>query len=387
MHNRINSKYFIMNNRINKIILAAGMSFFLLQSCHSSDAKLAEANDTTTAAQPAIPVALVTKGKLSSTIKIPGELQAFQQVDLYAKVNSYVKQLYVDVGSEVKQGQLLATMEAPEINSQLSASQSKLKSFEAVYIASKANYNRLLETSKTPGTISPNDLDLALAKQNSDYAQYQAAKADYNEVINTSDYLQIKAPFSGVISARNVSQGATVGPAGKGSDLPMFTLQTQQKLRLIVSVPEAYTSYLTNKNEVSFTVASLPTETFTAQVKRLAGALDQRLRSERIEMDVTNTNKKLLPGMVAEINIPLPSNDSTLLVPAAAVVSSTEKVYVVKIVNGKAQWVTVQQGRKSDKQAEVFGDLHVGDTIATPATEELREGMPVAKTVLADSSK
>ncbi len=379
MHTRINSKHFTMNNRTYFVFIAATIAVILLQSCHSPEAKMAQIKDTSTAQQPAIPVALVTKGKISSSIKIPGELQAFQQVDLYGKVSSYVKQLYADVGSEVTQGQLLATMEAPEINSQLSASESKLKSFEAVYIASKSNYDRLVETSKTPGTISPNDLDFAKAKQSSDYAQYQAAKAAYNEVENNRDYLQIRAPFSGVISARNVSQGAYVGPSGKGSDLPMFTLQTQQKLRLIVSVPEAYTSYLTDKSEVSFSVISLPNQTFKAQVKRLAGALDQRFRSERIEMDVMNTDKKLLPGMVAEITLSLPNQDSTLLVPAKAVVSSTEKVYVVKVVNGKAQWVTVKQGRTTDEQTEVFGNLHVGDTVVAAASEEVRDGMPLGK--------
>lgn len=356
----------------------------MLQSCHETKKEVVKKEETPVA-QPATPVALVSKGKLSSTIKIPGELQAYQQVDLYAKVNSYVKQLYADVGSQVKQGQLLATMEAPEINSQLSASESRLKSFEAVYIASKANYDRLIETSKTPGTISPNDLDLAKAKQNSDLAQYQAAKAAYNEVANNRDYLQIRAPFSGVVSARNVSQGAYVGPSGKGSDLPMFTLQTQQKLRLVVSVPEAYTSYLNNKSEISFTVVSLPNQTFKAQIKRLAGALDQKFRSERIEMDVMNNDKKLLPGMVSEIIIPLPAQDSTLLVPTSAIVSSTEKVFVVKIANGKAHWVTVQKGRNSDTEAEVFGDLHVGDTIAASANEELRDGMQINKTTLANN--
>src|SRR5690349_11895470 len=138
-----------MNNSIYTTLLTAGMGMFLLQACHSSEAKFEpEKKAETPVEQPATSVALVAKGKLSSSIKIPGELQAFQRVDLYAKVNSYVKQLFVDVGSEVKQGQLLATMEAPEINSQLAASESKLKSYEAVYIASKANYDRLVETSK-----------------------------------------------------------------------------------------------------------------------------------------------------------------------------------------------------------------------------------------------
>ena len=374
-----------MKTKQYTFLLTACLGLLLLQSCQSGEKKTAEAKDSL-ATEPTIAVTTVTKGKLSSAVKIPGELQAFQQVDLYAKVNSYVKQLFVDVGSEVKQGQLLATMEAPEINSQLSASQSKLQSFEAVYIASKANYDRLIETSKTPGTISPNDLDMAKARQSSDYAQFQAAKSAYNEVVNNRDYLQIRAPFTGVITAKNISQGAYVGPSGKGSDLPMFTLQTQQKLRLIVSVPEAYTSFLNNKSEVEFSVSSLPNQTFKAQVKRLAGALDQRLRSERIEMDVLNDDKKLLPGMIAEINIALPAQDSTLLVPATAVVSSTEKVYVVKVVNGKAVWVSVKGGRKSETQQEVFSnDLHMGDTIAALANEELREGMSVSTTPFAKS--
>lgn len=377
-----------MKKKIFCTTATAVICLCVLQSCHSSQTKTEDSKAATVLEQPSVQVALVTKGKLSSSIQIPGELQAFQQVDLYAKITSYVKQLFVDVGSEVKQGQLLASMEAPEINSQLSAAQSRLQSYEAVYIASKANYNRLLETSKTPGTISPNDLDLAKARQSSDYAQFQAARASYNEVVSNRNYLEIRAPFSGVISARNTSQGAYVGPSGKGSDLPMFTVQTQQKLRLVVSVPEAYTSFLSNKSEVNFTVVSLPNQTFKAEVKRLAGALDQRFRSERIEMDVTNTDKKLLPGMVAEITIPLPARDSAFLVPVKAVVNSTERVYVVRVINGKAVWTTVKEGRKSDHLSEVFSDdLQAGDTIAAIANEEVRDGMTMGKEVMYDSTK
>jgi multidrug efflux pump subunit AcrA (membrane-fusion protein) len=112
-------------------------------------------------------------------------------------------------------------------------------------------------------------------------------------------YLQIRAPFNGIITARNVNPGAYVGPSGKGSELPLFTLQEQKKLRLVISVPEAYTSYLAHKNEVSFTVKSFPIKNLQRRVKRMAGAIDSRLHSERIEMDVMNNDKKLLPGMVA----------------------------------------------------------------------------------------
>ena len=357
----------------------------VFESCHSSEEKKEAAKEPEET--PVTPVAIVEKGKLSSSIRIPGELQPFQQVDLYAKVNSYVKKLYVDVGSDVQQGQLLATMEAPEINSQLAASDSRLKSFEAIYIASKANYDRLLETSKTPGTISPNDLDMAMARQKSDYAQFQAARSSYNEVSNNRDYLSVRAPFSGVISARNVSPGAYVGPSGKGSDLPMFTLQTQQKLRLVVAVPEAYTAFLNDKSEVNFSVVSLPDQSFKAIVKRLSGSLDQRLRSERIEMDVLNADKKLLPGMVAEIQIALPARDSTLLVPATAIVNSTESVYIIKVIRGKAVWVSVEKGRTDKKIAEVFGKLNPGDTIIAAANEEIRDGMKIEKTEIKVNSE
>ena len=226
------------------------------------------------------------KGRISSSLQIPGELIAYQQVDLYAKENSFVKKLYVDVGSEVKEGDLLVTMEAPELGSQLAAAESAIKSREAIYLASKANYDRLLETSKTPGTISPNDLEQATARKSSDYAQFQAAQSAHTEIMEMQKYLQIRAPFNGVITARNVNPGAYVGPSGKGSELPLFNLQEQKKLRLVLSVPEAYTGYLNEKNEVSFTVKSQPGHTFRAVIKRMSGSIDDRLRSQRIEMDV-----------------------------------------------------------------------------------------------------
>jgi membrane fusion protein, multidrug efflux system len=345
-----------------------------LQSCKSSETKIGDNKETKALETSTRPSFVLKKGMLSSTLDIPGELVSFQQVDLYAKVTSFVKKIYVDVGSQVRQGQLLATMEAPEIGSQLAGSQFRLESYEALYQGSKATYNRLLETSKTPGTISPNELELALAKQNSDLAQFNAAKAANREITDTRNYLEIRAPFSGVISARNVSAGAYVGPSGKGSDLPMFSLHQQNKLRLAAAIPAAYTAFLNNKSDINFTVNSLVGEKFTAKIARLAGALDNRLRSERIEMDVDNSSGKLLPGMVAEISVPLPARDSSFVVPKTAVVNSTEKVFVIKKENGKAKWVEVKKGREADGKTEIYGNLNQGDTIVTAGSEEVRDG-------------
>jgi len=357
---------------VNDYLLLLVIVLTTLTGCGTSEGK--NAGDNTDAVKVAPATFVLQKAKLSSSLSMPGELIAFQQVDLYAKINSFVKKLNVDVGSEVYEGQLLALMEAPEIGSQLAGAESRLNSLEATYNGSKANYNRLLETSKTPGTISPNELDLAYAREQSDLATLQAAKAAYREVTDTKNYLEIRAPFEGVITARNVSDGAYVGPSGKGSELPLFTLQEQKKLRLVVDVPEAYTSYLRNKNEISFTVKSLPDDKFTASIQRMAGALDFRLRSQRIEMDVNNSNKKLLPGMVAEVSIALPGQDSTFMIPETALINSAEGIFVIRNDRGKAEWVNVKKGRSDQGKVEIFCNISSCDSIIVHASEEIRRG-------------
>ena len=369
-----------MRNKKHSIAVLVAISLLgsgMLQSCSSSDGEESkkEHKDKEAVAAPAPAETFsLEKGRLSTTLFVPGELIAFQQVDLYAKENSFVKKLYADVGSEVKEGQLLVTMEAPELTTQLASADSRAKSAEAMYIASNSNYNRLVETSKTPGTISQNDIDQADARRKSDLAQWDAAKAAYKTVAETLKYLEIRAPFTGVISARNVNPGAYVGPSGAGSALPLFTLQEQKHLRLVVSVPEASTGYLTDKDQVKFSVKARPNQVYHAQVRRLAGALDSKLRAERIEMDVFNNDKSLLPGMVAEVSLPLPARDSTFVVPGSAVVNSTERVFVVKVEDGKYQWVDVRTGRSEGGKVEVYGDLKAGDSIVKVGSEERRNG-------------
>jgi len=369
-----------INTKLIAAIFLLAAAPCLLTSCHSGDkGKATDADSTAPAPAPSVAVAVIAaqKGKLAASLQVPGELQPFQQVDLYAKVNSYVKKMMVDVGSEVKEGQLLVTLEAPEINSQLAGAKSRIAQQQAIYLASKANYDRLLSTSKTPGTISQNDLDQAEARKNADLANVEAAKSASEEITANQNYLEIRAPFSGVITARNVNLGAYVGPAGKGSDKPLLVLQQQSKLRLVISIPESSTGGLSTKDEVSFTVRSLPNQKFTAKVARLAGALDEKLRSERLEMDVQNPGKKLLPGMYAEVNLPLPSRDSAFIIPKSALVMSTEKVFVIKVVDHKAQWVLVQKGGQAGDLVSVYGDLKPGDMLVKSANDEIRDGQTV----------
>jgi len=369
-------KMHLPKNNLFKGFLLLVLIFALgtISSCHTETDSSEQQEEPKAAA---LETFSLKKGMLSTKLDVPGELIPYQQVDLYAKESSFVKKVYVDVGSEVKQGQLLVSMEAPEINSDLAAAQSRLQSQEAIYAASNSNYNRLIETSKTPGTISKNDVDQAASRKKSDQAQLNAAKSAYQSVAATRAYLDIRAPFSGVVSSRNINAGAYVGPSGKGSDVPLFVLQEQKRLRLVISVPEIYTGHLKLNDEVSFNVRSMPNQEFKAKVKRLAGALDLRLRSERLEMDVYNSNKKLLPGMYAEVSIPLPATDSTFVIPKTALVASTEKVFVIRVVNQKAQWIGVKKGREGGDQVEVYGKLNAGDQLVKTATDEIRDGSTI----------
>lgn len=359
--------------RISLTLTLSLIFALLIVSCKKSEKGADEKKND----KPALEVFALQTGKINSTMKIPGELISFRDVDLYAKVSSFAKQLYADVGTEVKEGQLLAVMEAPEIMSQLASARSRVEALTATYKASKANYDRLLETSKTPGTISQNDLDQALGKSNADLAQLKAAESTQKEIATMQSYLEIRAPFSGVISARNVSLGAYVGPAGKGSEFPMFTLNEQKRLRLVVYIPEAYVSYLHQGDEIGFSVKAYPKEKFKGTIKRLAGALDKRLRAQRIEMDVNNDNKKLLPGMIAEVSFSLSSDPGTFVIPTSALVNSTEKIFVVRIVNGKAEWVDVKKGMESKGQVEIFGALQQNDQLVLRGSEEIRDGAEV----------
>lgn len=347
---------------------------FIFSSCHNSRAD----DDNATESQGVqVKVIHLEKGQLQSALKLPGEIKPFQFADLYAKVNSYVKNVNVDLGSHVTTGQVLATLEAPEMNTQLLEAQSRLHTKEAMFRASRATYERLLKTSRVPGTISPNDLDMAFEKMSADSAELLSSRSSYHEVQQMLGYLVIRAPFNGVISERNVHPGTYVGPAGKGSDKPLFRLEEQQKLRLSVAVPEMYTDDARHASEVHFTVKALPGDTFTAKISRIAGSLDVRLRSETLEMDVANKDARLLPGMYAEVQMPMPGKKDVYIVPKLAVISNSEKVFVIKSVNGKAVWVPVKCGNESTGKIEVFGDLSDNDQIVLNGSDEIKEGTPL----------
>ncbi len=358
-----------MKNKIVQSISLLIIALVILSSCNPKK------NEKVVKIEPKTETFVLAKAQLTTNLRLPAELSSFNQVDLFAKVNSYVKSLKVDIGSEVKEGQLLIQLEAPELSSQLSAAESSLHSHEAIYTASNSTYERIFETSKVEGTISKNDLEMALSKKKSDFAQLAAARAKYKEVQAMQSYLQIKAPFTGKITSRNSNIGAYVG---QGASTPLLTIQDQNKLRLSVSIPEAYTGYLKLGDPINFSVNSLPGQLFTAKISRLSGALDLKLRSERIELDVNNTNGKLLPGMVAEVILALKSTKTPFVVKKSSVISTSEGTFVIKVIDKKTQRINVILGLEADGKVEIFSELlKENDTLILNANEEIKDGTRV----------
>lgn len=312
-------------------------------------------------------------------LKLAGELVSDQETSIYAKVNSYVKKLNVDIGSVVTAGQIIMVLEAPEIQAQLASAKSKWKAQEAIYIATKSNYERMFKANQTEGAIAKDALDQITARKLADQAQLEAAKSAYQEVQIMNNYLVIRAPFSGIITEKNVDLGSYVGPMGKGSDKPLLVIQDNKKLRVSLSIPEANTPYLSLGDAIHFKVSSLPQKSYVAKISRKSGVLDMKLRSERIEADILKTQNELKPLMVVEAMLPLKAKEATFFIPKTALVESNMGMYVIRIEDGKTKNIAVSKGRVLPDQIEVFGELNQGDTILLKATEEMEEGTKIKK--------
>lgn len=314
---------------------------------------------------------IIKKSNPKVDLKLPGELIPDQETALFAKVQSYVKKINVDIGSHVNAGQVLMILEAPEIQSRAANAKAKWQAQEAIYAATKSNYDRTYRANETKGAIAKDALDQITARKLSDQAQLNAAKSAYHEIQDINRYLVIRAPFSGVITERNVDLGAYVGPMG---GTPLMVIQNTSKLRLSLSIPEANVPYMNIGDTISFRINALPEKSFKARISRKSGSLDLKLRSEKIEADFINHSRELKPFMIAESIIPLQNNEPTFFIPRSALVESNMGIYIIKKENGKARFIPVKKGRILNATIEVFGNLSEGDSIVKKGSEEILEG-------------
>lgn len=316
-------------------------------------------------------------------LRLPGELAPYEFVDLHARVNGFVEKVDVDRGSMVAKGQLLVQLSAPELQAQLLeieakalAIESQKAEAEAKMLAAEATFGRLKEASKTPGVIAGNELvqaekgvDAAKAVIRANEASAKAQRAQSASILKITEFLQITAPFGGVITQRYAHPGALAGPATG----PLLRLENVTRLRLIVAVPESEVGGIVRGARVPFSVPG--GQQGTGVIARIPRVLDPKTRTMPVELDVENGAGNFAPGMYPETVWPVRRARPSLMVPPTAVVSTMEKVFVIRSADGKAEYVGVSKGAVSGDLVEVYSaELKAGDRVVKRASDEIRVG-------------
>ena len=370
-----------INLQLMKNILYSGLSLALslafLSACSSSESAEATSKDKKKKFTPTYQFSTVSSQKVGEEIQLPGEFLPFQEVSIYPKADGFVEKVLVDRGSNVHKGQVLMVLEAPETEEQLIAARSNYLKAQAMLVGSKEHYRRLVSGSKITGSVSALDLESANAKMMADSAAAMGEQANFGALTKIKSYLVVRAPFDGVITERNVHPGALVGSGVRLSG-PMLMLQQQNHLRLVVDIPETYSLGVKNGKAVTFEVNAMPGKKFTGKISRRSGNMNEKFRSETVEIDVKNESRLLKPGMFAEISMASDGTSGALAVPTSAILTSTERQYVVRVRDGKAEYVEIKPGQQSDTMTEVFGNLRVGDKIVTNPRNDLKSGTKLA---------
>ena len=376
------------------VFLALSLSVF---GCNGSP-KAAAGRQAETDAQ-TVEVVPVASQKLATVFTLPAQLIPFETVDIYPRVTGFMDMIRVDRGSRVHKGELIIRLSAPELVAQraqaesaLRAAESQLTSAQAKLTSDKGTYLHMASAAKTPGVVAENDVMVASQTVSADQGQVQSAESNVaaarnalRSVAQLESYLNIYAPFDGIVTTRNLHPGALVGPAsGPSGTMPIVQIVDTGHLRLVVPVPEAYVGEMQAGQQVAFTVPAHPGETFHAPIARISHDVELNTRTMPVELDVHSTDGRLSPGSFSSVQWPVHRAAPTMFVPVSAVTNDQQRTFVERVRNGKAEWVDVVTGLSVNGNIEVFGDLKPGDEVIRNATDAIRPGQQV-KTGLSHS--
>jgi len=354
---------------------------------------------------PSATVVAVTRGTIAHTLKLAGQFQPYQVVDVHAKVSGYIKHIDVDIGDKVQAGQTLAVLEVPELNAQLKGTvsefgrskdeitraQHEVTRAESEHSAVHADYLRLLQASTAqPGLIAQQELDNAQSKDLSTAAQIDAAKAalsgarqgadvadaDRERVQDLNDYTHVTAPLSGIIVWRYADTGALIqaGTASDTQSLPLVKLSQSSLLRLRLPVPEDAVSYIHEGAEVNVTVDAIH-RTLVGKVARFTRDVSLATGTMETEIDVENNDLSLTPGMYANTTLELERMNNVLLIPVQAVIRNGNQTSVLIVDRGgRVQARNVALGMQGTTLVEVKGGLSEGDKVITGGQSNYQQG-------------
>jgi RND family efflux transporter MFP subunit len=359
------------------MVVVLGIGFAIFKGIHSrveADDKL---HDVALAAGiPSVDVVYPKGNSESEEVELPGNTQAFTDTPIYARTSGYVNHWLVDIGAHVKKGQLLAVIETPELDQQLSQARADLKNAQANLQISQITATRWQILVKT-NSVSQQETDQAISDLGSKEALVDSGKANVERLEQLQSFERITAPVDGVITARNTDIGALIQAGDNTTPKELFHLSALQKLRVYIPVPEVYAMSVRTGEQVPVTLDSFPGEKFTGTLVRNADAIDANSRTLNVEVDVDNPSGRLMPGAYAFVHLKIPASAGGVSIPSNALLFRSEGLCAGVVRNGHAQLIPITIGQDYGSSVEVLSGLSPQDAVIVNPSDSLANGASV----------
>ena len=355
-------------------VIVAAVIIFGVSARRGSDHVLEK--ETAASAIPSVNIVYPTPSTLASEIALPGNTQAFTDAPIYSRTSGYLKSWYFDIGAHVKKGQLMATIETPELDQQLQVAQADLKSAQAnldLANTTSTRYQNLLKTN----SVSKQETDVAVSDAAAKKAAVDASMANVRRLEQLQSFEKVYAPFDGIVTARNTDIGRLISAGQNTTPQELFHLAAIGKLRVYVSVPEGYSTAIKDGGKATLTLDEYPGRTFEGTIARNSNAIDQATRTLNVEVDVDNPKGELLPGAYVFVHFKVPQNVAALSIPSNTLLFRSEGLRVGVVRNGRVQLVPVKIGRDAGATVEIASGLTPNDAVILDPSDSLASGQEV----------
>ena len=333
--------------------------------------------DATRDQRPTVSVVSSQRPEGAANLVLPGSTQAIQEAAIYARTNGYVRKWYTDIGAKVEAGDLLAEIETPEIDQELNQARATAQQAVANAELARATLTRWQEL-VAKKVVSSQEFDEKKSALDARQADLTAAQANVARLEKLQGFQKVIAPFPGIVTTRNIDNGALVSAGNGGQTSPLFHVAQTDTLRIYVTVPQTNARSVAAEQSAAVSFREIPEKTFDAKVVRTAGALDPASRTLLTELQVANADGQLFPGMYAEVKFAFPQDARTLLVPGNAVTVQSEGPKVL-IVDAKQsiRARSVKLGRDLGDKVEILSGLNPAELLVANPSGSLREGEEV----------
>jgi RND family efflux transporter MFP subunit len=327
------------------------------------------------------------RGKSSSDLTLPGMIQAFSQSPIYARVDGYVRTWYVDIGTHVTKGRLLAEIDSPEVDQQLNQARAMLQQAETSLALAKVTAPRYQELIKT-NSVSQQEVDQNNQNLAAQTANVQAASAAVSRLEQMQGFEKIVAPFDGVITLRKTDFGDLVNAGNAGIGRELFHISQNNIVRVFVTVPEEFSNQVKPGTKATMDLTELPSRHFAAAVTRTTDAIDASSRTLTVELDVPNPSGELLPGAYANVHFQLPLNVVPLVLPSSTILFQADGPQVGLLTQqNQVELRKVTLGHDFGDTIEVLAGVRAADSVIANPPDSLTNGMRVAVQPAAGNQK